>query len=197
MWLHAQQRVCLLHVFKTGGTSLQQALGPSQPEIDWKEHTPARILDSAISDFREWASFAVVRNSWDWVVSHYEWILQQHVHTGEHHEHYAQVASYGDFETFLWRGFAKKELPFWWQTQSWFLSDWDGNRIVRHVGRFEKLHETVAAIELALDRKLHVPHLYRTQRRDYRHYYTDATEALVGSLFAEDVETFDFTFDKR
>jgi len=41
-----------------------------------------------------------------------------------------------------------------------------------------------------------LPHVNKSERIDYRDYYTPATHDIVASVYARDIELFNYTFDK-
>lgn len=79
--------------------------------------------------------------------------------------------------------------------QSNWVYDMDDRVIVDYVGRYETLDEDFAKILAQLDLDLELPHLNRTEHRDYRSYYTDEARDRVGELWGVDVRNFDYTFD--
>jgi hypothetical protein len=76
-----------------------------------------------------------------------------------------------------------------------WITDPRGEIFVDFVGRYENLATDVAVVCDALGIPPQpVPHLNATARRDYREYYSAATQRIVGRLYAADVDTFGYHF---
>jgi hypothetical protein len=137
--------------------------------------------------YKNFFSFAFVRNPWDWQVSLYEFMLQK-----EDHWQHDLVKALGSFDEYIrWRcdGNAK--------TQRQFIYDGE-NCLVSFLGKFENLKEEFLYVcnTLSINPRAAetLQHKNTTRRRPYRQYYTDETRALVEETFAEDIETFGYEF---
>ena len=209
------KRFIFIHIWKTGGESVTAALrrscpiyfsnryinkairlapGPASVLLGWKaqlvagQHFSAENIKQVMpaSDFERAYKFAFVRNPWDWQVSNYFYALQ----TKAHSQH-AVLHELGSFDAYIRYQYEQKA-----PSQSSFLNDKSGNRLVNNVGRFEHLAEDFQAIcdEIGIEASL--PHLNASKRqRDWRSYYTDETRALVEDLFRCDIEAFGYSWD--
>jgi len=208
-------RFAFIHVPKTGGCSISQALaGWQEPVHDYwlnrwlpfvgihvnhfapyrkkrfRLHTTAAVLRGQLPAevFAGLFKFAFVRNPWDMLVSRYAFLLN----TPRHHSHRRAVrfASFAEFvECELARGKA---------FQSRFVCDRRGNLLVDFVGRFESLREDFARICGRLGIVAHLPHVNRSRRddrRDWRDAYTPRLAARVAAHLAEDIERFGYRFE--
>lgn len=206
-----------IHIYKTAGTSLRRVLDhyASPP---WSYTTPqARCLQrldrlgvhlpgryfkvigkhlklsealtvlpaSACQDL--WC-FTFVRNTWDWLVSIYHYILKD-----VYHADHARVKSLGSFESFADWYLTSEQ----YELQTDFILREDGRVGVDFIGRFEHLQEDYAAIANRLGLpKLELPHRNASSRaNDYRVYYSDALAARVARIFESDINRFGFRFD--
>jgi Sulfotransferase family len=208
MQLSHSHRFIFVHIFKTAGTSMRAVLEPytyrpgirlvnrlrgwrgtplPEPFPQLSGHARAsQIRDAVPMDvFENYFKFAFVRNPWDWQVSWYHYILQN----ADHHEHPA-VRRLGSFEEFLrWR----IDHPVWKQKD--FVVDEQGKEIVDFVGRFETIEEDFAHVCAATDVRARLPHLNRSNHKDYRTYYSDRACALLDDYSKDDIEYFAYRFD--
>jgi hypothetical protein len=207
MQISHSHRFVFVHIFKTAGTSMRAVLEPyaappgkqlwhrfksrfgyrpatSYPELS--AHARALEIRKALPDlFGAYFKFAFVRNPWDWQVSWYHYILQNH----DHHEH-AIVARLAGFEDFLrWR--IDHPVP----SQKDFVTDEQGNEIVDFVGRFEAIKTDFAKVCAATGIRVHLPHLNRSQHAHYSTYYNERTRALVECYSKQDIEYFAYRFE--
>lgn len=124
--------------------------------------------------------FAFERNPWDRQVSLYYW-------------RYPDAAKRPPFGDFI------RDRK--WQKRTWNFDIYTigGELAVDFVGRYERLGEDLAAAlaRIGVDEAPKLPHLKggtRTDRRDYRSYYTDETRRIVGDLYRREIELFGFEF---
>jgi len=133
-------------------------------------------------------SFSFVRNTWDWLVSIYHYILKD-----VHHPDHGFVVSLGSFERFLEWYLAQDSLVL----QSDFVCLEGGEIGVDFIGRFERLQEDyeIVAAKVGLPMQSLAHSNPSSRSRDYRIYYNDQQAEQVASLFREDIERFNFRFD--
>ena len=158
--LHHSQNFVFVHVPKTGGTSIREALGMST-----SYHFTACEIWHMFPDLWNKFSFAFVRNPWDRLVS-YMCSLPVKVPLDQ------------------------LEL----RPQVDFVFDEDGRPVVDFVGRFENLAEDFATICHLLDITTALPHVNRSEHRNFREYYDDATRQFVADTYKEDIGRFGYTF---
>ena len=176
-----------IHIPKTGGTSVNRALGLCH------EHKTAL-------EYRQWLGqtawdrkfkFTFVRNPWDKVVSYFNFKQQQkdvrfvalcfseylrQVFVARNHAYYAD--------------FPERYLP-----QFDWISDTKGNLIVDFVGRFESINEDFGKICERIGRPgLKLPHENASSRGEYRSYYKNGDAQIVADWYKKDIEQFGYTF---
>lgn len=177
-----------IHINKTGGSSIEHALGA--PLI---HETAITFRDRIGADrWRRRFSFAIVRNPWDRVVSHYHY-RQMTGQTGLQ----SGALSFEDWvrEVYVKRSpdYVDEEKMFLTQTD--WVTDEQGCIMVDYVGRFEQLDQAWSEICRRLNRKqTPLPHKKKSFRRDYRDYYDDETRKIVGDFFRDDVRNFNYSF---
>jgi len=63
------------------------------------------------------------------------------------------------------------------------------------IGRVENLAEDWKVVAKKLDLPLELPHKNQSNRGPYQDYYTRETRDIVETIFAKDIEHFNYTFD--
>ena len=188
--LHARyvSDVAFVHINKTGGTSIEQALGLRF------QHKTALELRKELGR-RNWQrqfSFAFVRNPWDKVASHYRYRVKTN-QTG-------LGTNPLPFKEWVRRSYGENDPRFYDQPKMFmpqldWISDEHGAVIVDFVGRFERIAEDFAVVCEKLGRHAELPHLKETTRSDYRRLYDDETAAIVGRWFLKDIDYFHYSFE--
>ncbi|MFP4011510.1 MAG: sulfotransferase family protein [Spirochaetaceae bacterium] len=156
--------------------------------------------------YRHYYSFAFVRNPWDRLVSCYmdkvaETDLEDEdlnpksaaVFMRQHGGKTGEV-SFEEFAREVCRT-PDAESNRHFRSQHVFLTDRRGRLLPEHIFRFETLAEDFATVMQRIGLPgLELPHANRTQRRDYRDYYTDELRDLVAERYRRDIEVFGFEF---
>ncbi|MGB3788102.1 MAG: sulfotransferase family 2 domain-containing protein, partial [Phormidesmis sp.] len=152
-------------------------------------HSKAKEVKAKLKPamYENYFKFAFVRNPWDWQVSLYEYSRQHKSHPQKN-----LMSSFKDFDDYIrWR--VKEEGTL----QKEFVTDNNGELIVDHIGKFEKLSADFVEICDKIGLAVSLPEFNKTKsRKDYTAYYTDETQRLVAEHFKEDIEMFDYSFGK-
>ena len=175
------------HINKTGGSSIEKALGLSF------EHRTALEIKACIGD-RRWAqrySFAFVRNPWDKVVSHYHYRVSR--------QHRGLDGDPIDFVTWVKLAYGQNDPRYYDQPKMFmpqmdWICDENGEVLIDFIGRFERLSEDFSMVCRQLGVSVELPHLKKSEHANYREYYTDVTREIVRQWFARDVEVFGYEF---
>ncbi|CUK05949.1 Sulfotransferase family protein [Ruegeria denitrificans] len=204
-----------VHIPKTGGTSLAQALEERAMKDDiligdtpkavrrrkrvkaltgrgrlWKHSTLADI-DGALSieDLRSMTTFTLVRNPWDRIVSYYCWLRVQSF------EHPAvSLAKALTFDQFVLH--PDTERSFRRYPAGRYMTRADGVEQCQFYIRLEQFDQDAAPLFDHLGFHLTLSRLNRSQRSgDYRGYYSDRTVEAVAKACAEDITRFGYAFD--
>jgi len=203
-----KKRFVFVHVPKSGGTSVVQALGryedrawqkwlwrrafPRLLTPAWRRrfrrefnltHMRAAELKRLVADYEQLYRFGFVRNPWDRHVSLYEYGRQTPARL---------VYEQRKRQTFDEYLAELRESPTGRQA-SWFYDD-TGTLLVDFVGRFETLKEDFRRACDAIGVEAELPHLNPSRRRDYRTYYSDEARELVARIDRRDIELFGYTF---
>jgi hypothetical protein len=218
MLLSLKYNFLFVHIAKTGGTSVREALQPLRWRDPWyyaqgichrlhglsrdrigmkfPRHAKAILAKEALPEafFDGLFKFTFVRNPWDLQVSSYHHIRRSWPHLMEGRE------EFGDF--LRWRFDPERPLEPHIETsnrlQTDHLVDLHGNLIVDFLGRYENLLADFEAVCQRIGiRTPTLPHKRKASDRlqDYRSYYTDDTVGLVARHFAKDVEMLGYRFE--
>ncbi len=189
-WTRYLARAVLVHINKTGGTSVEKALG-----MPFQHRTALEFIE--LMGPRRWEdtfTFTFVRNPWDKVASHYRYRIKTN-QTGLGVDPISFTdwvrRAYGDRDP---RYF---DQPRMFMPQSRWVCDEDGALLVDFVGRFEQLEDDFAEVCRRLGRRAELPHLKSSSAgRDYRDLYDAESVEIVRDRFAEDLERFGYSFEQ-
>jgi hypothetical protein len=179
-----------IHIPKTGGSSIANWLRTNHWEditrphwSDWKfMHQSSDMIPSIGAK-----TFAVIRNPWDRTVS--LWAFWKDMRSNKNTPN----------ATISFEDFVKNMNTFRFSPDAWFTLDlpqkaWipDG---VTYLIRFENLETDFKQIQDYLGTNAPLPHLNKsTHESDYHTYYTSETQALVATMFKDDIDTWGYTF---
>jgi hypothetical protein len=216
MLLSHKYNFLFVHIAKTGGTSVRDAL----QKLRWRDpyYIPQFIASKLSGLVRHEAGikmprhakvicakemlpqeyfdrlfkFAFVRNPWDLQVSSFHHIRRERPRLMEGRD---------DFETFLrWKFDPERPYQYHIDTsielQSDYLIDLHGKVVINFIGHYENLQEDFNHVcEKIGISPFQLPHKRKAaDRSDYRKYYTDETVQLVADHFRRDVEILKYTF---
>ncbi len=198
----SHERKCLfVHVPKNGGTSIKRALDmPAGGHLPWTEYAAHFPWI-----WRNYTSFAVVRNPWDRFVSAYHhsrmestpWHNEQ---TGKLHPDYLLLRdkSLAECALMLWREPDRLKHEAW-QPQSLFVVDSespDKRIVVDALLRFEHLAEDFSEFCRKLGiQQANLPKVNPSVRsHDYRAYYDEQTRRIIEQVYQVDIQRFGYSF---
>lgn len=194
-------RCIFVHVQKTGGSSVRQALRMMQHDPD--KHRFAHELRALYGEacWGNYFKFAFVRNPWDRLVSWWQMVERNAASArpmnGWQRFILSRARTFEEFLTNCDQDYHDHDGSKWiFRNQLDYISDGDGI-IVDFVGRFESLEVDFAAIAERLRLPpLQMPHANRSAHKHYSEYYTEATRALIAARFARDITAFGYSFEK-
>jgi hypothetical protein len=187
LFREAARPFILIHINKTGGSSVEQALGLRFEHLTALE----KIAQIGRPQWDSAYTFAFIRNPWDKVVSHYHYRVQTNqTNLATDPLTFAQWVSltYGRQDPAYYDN-AKMFMP-----QVDWITDAEGKLLVNFVGRFERLAADFKTICRHLGREATLPHLKASKRGHYRDYYDEPTQAIVAEWFRKDIERFAYRF---
>jgi len=183
-------KLTFVHINKTGGSSIETALG-----LPFQHRTALELL-RAIGP-RRWQSrfsFTFVRNPWDKVASHYHYRIK------------TNQTGLGErpipFSEWVRLAYLEKAAPYYDQPKMFmpqidWVADEQDRVLVEFVGRFESLERDFAALCARIGSSATLPHLKKSQSGDYRRHYDADTAEIVQRCFQKDLDAFGYTFDPR
>ena len=182
------------HLYKTGGTSvtsmIQRYCNRSlEKHMNWNNFSK---VDS-LSLRNKYFTFGFVRNPWDWQVSLYFYMLKDR----GHHQH-RMIKRMKNFDEYIsWRVEREVRLQY-----NFFSEDGTIDTPIKldFIGKLENIEEDMKKIKQKIKEKSNVeisysiPHLNKTNHKNYREYYTDETKEMVRKAFTKDIEYFNYDF---
>ena len=215
MIISSGRNYIFVHIPKTGGTSLAQALEARAMKDDvligdtpkalkrrhrlkgvqaagrlWKHSTLADI-DGLVpmAQIRRAFTFTLVRNPWDRLVSYYHWLRDQNF------DHPAvALAQARDFSGFLNARQTKDALRA--QPYGHYMTAGDRQEHCRAYLRLEHFAADAAPLWDHLGFELNLPVTNRSRRAGvYQSYYTDADRRLIEGISAPDIGRFGYRFE--
>jgi len=215
MIISTDRQYIFVHIPKTGGTSLAQALEARATADDlligdtpkalkrksrlkklksanrlWK-HAQLKDIEDVIaqSAVDKCFTFTLVRNPWDRVVSYYHWLKEQNW------EHPAvTLAKAVPFADFVRDPQTRAALA---QPYEEYMRDATGRVHADLYIRLENMEEDLAPLwahlgfDLSPIERLNAS----TRERDYRAYYTDETAQIIAQTCAKDIAQFGYSYD--
>jgi hypothetical protein len=212
MLISTDHNFLFVHVPKNTGSSIHHVLSPyclqaqkKYPEkiltklhldFNWQHHHfrgHASLRDAEknlpAELFVDLYKFAVVRNPWDSMVSHFHFAKQRKGHWWSKAR--ANRMSFSDFLRFANSRRNRPACPY---VQKPFLVLKNGEIGINRLLRFESLLEDWTGLmqELGLEREL--PTVNISKHMDYSEFYNDSDRQFVANHWREDIEAFDYAF---
>jgi len=179
-----------IHIPKTGGTSIEQALLRDNP-LKWQwwkakhEYMYPDVLNKVAkcNGIESYFSFSFVRNPWDKIVSQYhynrDWFGMGDYTFDEYIRAFNKGRKISANNPYL--------LPW--------ITDNKGNVLVDFIGRFENLQEDFDTVcDKIGTKRQRLPYKNKTKHKHYTEYYNDETRAIVAEKYAKDIEYFGYEF---
>lgn len=187
-----KQKYIFIHINKTGGTSINKALG-----LKGRRHFTVSEIIQKIGKNKVSSCFVfvVVRNPWAKVVSHYNYRIK----TNQTSMRDNSIS----FTKWVQQTYGPKKNRFYYNNPKMFLpqSEWikdeNGNILIDKIIRFENLNDDFLEMTKFLGFKnISLPKINKTKKVDYRDYYNDRTKKIIEEWFSEDIRLFNYSFDK-
>jgi len=98
--------------------------------------------------------------------------------------------TFDDFVTKTTTGVAEKTT----YNQLDYVTDENGDVMLDFVGRYETLNEGLSLVKARLNLSFELPHVNKSDHKNYREYYTDETREIVAQRFARDIRYFGYDY---
>jgi hypothetical protein len=181
------QNYLFIHINKTGGRSIETALGCIY------EHKTALQKRCEVGGdvWRKKFTFAFVRNPWDRVVSQYFFRLET-----RQDGIFENDISFEDWVRLVYQERSQAYLTHrnLFIPQSAWVTDEDGHQIIDFVGRFEQIETDFERVADRIGFDGDLPHKNESSRNHYRDYHTDETKKIVSRFFEEDIKRFGYKY---
>jgi len=170
MVINEEHNFIFVHVFRTGGSSMDNAL----PGTKLLEDTHKKL--EAVPNWENYFSFGVVRNPWDRIVSAYHFSIKTKQFIGTFDD-YVQRFAHGDLRT-------RKQY-----------AQHDMIKNCNYVIRFEHLQEDLNDVCNHLNMlPVQLLHIWKTDHSPYTEMYNDEQKQIIADASSGDIEEYGFTF---
>ena len=188
-------RSIFIHVPKTGGTSIGEALYGYAAG----HHTCAEFRDSNPNKFHLYFKFSFVRNPWDRLVSAYFHLKSESgvpINVAWFRDN---LSKYRDFEHFVHEGLSSPNVSSWvhFRPQVDFITDSVGKVLVDFVGHFEDIQIDFSHVAQRVGIRNSLPWANKSCHEHYISYYSDDTREIVRQFYQKDVEVLGYDFSGR
>jgi len=192
-----------IHIPKNAGTSIEMTINGERGEYsghyEWKKYK--RDVPSKWEDY---ASFSVVRNSFDRTVSNYVYSRRETSfwHNAKNPEQ-SRMGKHFDYDTLKDRSFSEavdmlSELEHQgWGYQYPYICDEDQNIVVDYVLKMENLESEFNEMlrESGKERSISLKEKNVTrEEKDYRKWYGEEEREKVKEYYKTDIELFNYSF---
>ncbi len=176
-----------IHINKTAGTSIENALGVSPSHKTAMTHIRSIGYPAWVDKY----TFTFVRNPWDRVVSHYHFRVETNK-TGMGDKHIS-------FSAWVKEAYGNKspeynDVKVLFMPQVDWVTDRKGRILVDDIYRFENIDEDFDKLCEVLKVKAELPHTNRTDRGHYKEYFDEETKDIIAKAFKDDVAAFGYTY---
>lgn len=191
-----------LHIPKTGGTSIERALGLHRCGCHWHSSSGDVPFGSKVEFIKKiegWQGLkkiVFVRNPWDRLVSTYFYLRNANLKTIMPHQPPKSIGTVilskkCSFKEWILSHEKKQEdlediNGFWLSPQK----NWVGENFFDFVGRFERINDHFC--ELFPGKFL--PYLNHSRHKHYSHFYDEETKYIVESWYKDDIFEYKYEF---
>ena len=215
MYICYDKRFIFFHVPRVAGTALLHKLRKTH-DIDMQigEHeSMEHLYDNFGKSSDLWADYfkiCFVRNPWDRLVSAFHYLALGGINFTDNRVSNLYIQHYdGDFNEFVknhdtWFNAKAHFIPYSYKSSPHLLPQvefvcYKGHLLPDFIGRYETLTDDLGLIASTLKLRLRTSALEvkneSERKKDYREYYDSDSVDIVSKLYAEDIETFKYTFD--
>lgn len=211
MFICMSLSLIFVHVYKTGGVSVIEALRSEVGAVERRahrlgrcrkglvsrrayrhlpQHSTAREIRDSLPErvFNRCFKFAFVRNPWSLQLSLFRYVLRM----PDHRQH-AEFKTLSGFEEYVEWLDTLPNGPH--RVQCDFVMDEHGRPLLDFIGRFERLGPDFASLAEQFGWRCQLPHSNASfDDPDYRKFYTPHTRDIIGRLHQADIEAFGYDF---
>jgi hypothetical protein len=205
--IYHQHRCIFIHIPKTAGKSMSNALG-----LGWPGHKD--ISQYAVELNRDvlktYFKFSIVRNPWERLVSEYNYQRKKKRPKKDKLYVFDERGSKREFADWVriafadprryhgsdWAGDVSPQIHRWSPQLDWISID---DRVaVDFVARLENINQDFQEIRKRIGLPLATfPHSNGKWHWHYSHYYDPATRDMVAQYYARDIKAFNYRYEER
>lgn len=196
------QRYIFFHINKTGGTSVEHALGYTKGTANsWKgKHHKLKWYKRVANKhhgFENYFKFTVVRNPWDRFLSLYKYRVKRNHPSfdGKIIPFKAWAKKIYNCKPRFCKGFTQKDPKMFVKPQLNWITDASGNMVVDFICRFENFQQDFNTVcnKIGIPER-NLPHKNKSKHKHYTEYYNDETIEIVAKKYKKDIEYFGYKF---
>lgn len=191
-----ETNVLFIHIPKTGGISLRDALYNTH---SFGKHVDARLYRNYYgrNRFNKFFKIAFVRNPWSRVFSAYNFLKVGGINDIDRKFSEMYLSDCADFEDFVSRVLPQKEVQGYTHfipQHKWVCNN-RGKIIVDFIGRYENLSNDFDEIKRILNIDVDLRHINKgSALSDYTEFYSDVSKGIVERLYMRDIELFNYKY---
>ncbi len=204
--IHHEHRCIFIHINKTAGTSVGDALGMLQTHVSakmvfsedildddqnrwWQDWLKTKKqnefnwipLDEVKNYWEDYYKFTIVRNPWDRIVSDFSFCKKKKFVSDDYTIRDEVTENLDNYER--------------WKQPCYDWIEYENKNSMDFVLRFENLQNDFDQLckNLGIQTKT-LPHINPTNHKHYTEYFDDETKSLVAEKYAKDIEYFGYEF---
>lgn len=197
--IYHQHKCVFIHICKTGGSSVVTALhkGVNAPP---DHQLPHDIIERLPDIWREYFTFAFVRNPWDRFVSAFLYNTRRGKAKGSKAKGIEKILpryNYNFNKFMSIHGNERILKSFQFRPQTTWLWSRNGKPLdYNFIGRYERLQEDFNFIceQIGLEETQLIHRNASPNRKHYTEYYNNKTKKIVENLYKTEIEYFNYRF---
>jgi len=205
--IYKEKKFIFIHIHKTGGKSINNALHSFQDNVPFKYKLWNKIYSKPLNkkpiypdylmldthtnaieykeflgdDYDKFFKFTFVRNPFDWQVSMYFFMKEQK----NHFQH--DIINKLNFDEYIdWR--VNEDF----QLQKSFVVNENNELIVDYIGKLENIQKDFNYIQDRLNIQTNLPHVNKSKHKPYYEYFNKKTSNIIIEAFEEDFDFFGY-----
>lgn len=190
-----------LHIPKTGGASIEKALGVWSPEV-YKHNKPKYYEKNHKSEFNEWFVFSIARNPWSKFVSSFYYHKKLWDKGVNRHKPMRKaINNYDDINRFIadYRDNQKLLNDLGFQPQHRWLTDQSNSihKNIDFIGFTNSLATDFSEIKESLELnndQYQLPHFNTTNHLPYHEELNSDSKNAIAKLYKTDIELLNFEY---